>query len=556
MTELSTKNKLLFETVINAANNGLVIFNPQAEIELWNDWMQKQSGLSSEDVHGRKISDVFPELLDSRLEQTIFQAIQQGAASVLSQSIHKAPLPLYLDENDRRKNQRLDHSIVVKPIRLDSKERYCLLQINDVSSTVKRDQLLRSKALELQNAVEAQKRVEQELQESTDKLKSFLNGAPVMMWMLNAEGKAISFNDTWLKFIGRDLDDELAHAWEGDSIHPDDRLNCLKVYNNAIGTQSKFSQNFRMKRHDGVYRWLHEVGVPKENAVGEFDGYIGTYIDITDQKEAESKLKKYMDELSRSNEELEKFAYIASHDLQEPLRMVASYTKILANKYKDKLDNDANDYIEYAQDGARRMQVLINDLLEYSRVSTRGKTFTSVDCNSVFDDVSQMLRLSIDECGAIIRKQSLPTVMGDVSQLRQIFQNLIGNAIKYRTEDKQVEIDISVIEKGEQWQFSISDNGIGIEEKFFNRVFDVFQRLHTRAEYSGTGIGLAICKKIVIRHGGKIWIESTHGKGSTFHFTLTGEAKETVNNDDALVLSSANKIVGVVNEPLKAGAHH
>jgi len=202
---------------------------------------------------------------------------------------------------------------------------------------------------------------------------------------------------------------------------------------------------------------------------------------------------------------------------------VAGYLQLIERRYKSKLDKDADDFIEFAVDGAVRLQQLINDLLAYSRIETRGRPFEDADCNQVLDTVLGSLREVIRENHAVVTRDSLPTVRGDATQIGQLFQNLIGNAVKFRRDEPPV-IHVSAQRVGEAWQFSVRDNGIGIEPQYQDRVFVVFQRLHTRARYQGTGIGLAVCKRIVDRHGGRIWVESEIGKGSTFFFTLPGGA--------------------------------
>jgi light-regulated signal transduction histidine kinase (bacteriophytochrome) len=226
-----------------------------------------------------------------------------------------------------------------------------------------------------------------------------------------------------------------------------------------------------------------------------------------------------MDELRHSNTELEQFAYVASHDLQEPLRGIAGLAQLLQQRYQGQLDSRADEYILHIVEGTQRMQTLINDLLAYSRIGRRGEAIQATAVEAALKATLENLNMAIREYGATITNESLPTVRADATQLIQLFQNLIGNAIKFRSE-RPPHIHIGVADAGDFWQFSVRDNGIGIEPQYFERIFQVFQRLHTRREYKGTGIGLAICKKIIERHGGQIWLESELGQGSTFYFTL------------------------------------
>ncbi|HUK25163.1 MAG TPA: ATP-binding protein [Terriglobales bacterium] len=242
-----------------------------------------------------------------------------------------------------------------------------------------------------------------------------------------------------------------------------------------------------------------------------------------DRRRAEEELAKKVGELAHSNMELEQFAYVASHDLQEPLRMVAAYTQLLAERYHGKLDEQADKYIHYAVDGALRMQALIQDLLAFSRAGRADMDLTSADCNLIVEDAMKNLAVAIRESNAVVNFECLPVVMGNAAQLRQVFQNLIGNAIKFRGSRPPV-VQISAEQENGEWLFSVSDNGIGIAPEHLDSIFVVFQRLHTRQEYPGNGIGLSICKKIIERHGGKIWVESHEGHGANFKFTLPLEA--------------------------------
>jgi len=238
-----------------------------------------------------------------------------------------------------------------------------------------------------------------------------------------------------------------------------------------------------------------------------------------ERQQAENKVAQHAEALARSNKELEQFAYVASHDLQEPLRMVASYVTLLEKRYKDKLDQDAREFIGYAVEGAKRMRLLINDLLVYSRVTTRQKTFVLTDSETVLADAVTDLKVTIEGNGAVITHDTMPTVTVDPTQLRQVFQNLISNSLKY-CRDTPPRVHFSAEQKGNEWLFSVTDNGIGIEPQYAERVFMIFQRLHSSSAYPGTGIGLALCKRIVECHGGRIWVKSQAGTGTTIYFTL------------------------------------
>jgi light-regulated signal transduction histidine kinase (bacteriophytochrome) len=242
--------------------------------------------------------------------------------------------------------------------------------------------------------------------------------------------------------------------------------------------------------------------------------------DITERKKSEEQLANTAGELKRSNDELQQFASVASHDLQEPLRMVASYTQLLAKRYEGRLDPDADEFIGYAVDGCSRMQSLIQDLLAYSRAGTEGKALQEISSEDILNEALTDLQTSIEESRAIVTHDLLPAIQTDARQLTQIFQNLVGNAIKYRSAETP-RIHVSAAKNGgNEWIFSVRDNGLGIDPRYFEKIFVLFQRLHGRGEFEGTGIGLAICKKIVERLGGRIWVESQPEKGSTFYFSL------------------------------------
>lgn len=242
--------------------------------------------------------------------------------------------------------------------------------------------------------------------------------------------------------------------------------------------------------------------------------------DTTLQRKHLQEIQEAARKLKKSNEELEQFAFIASHDLQEPLRMVSSYTQLLASRYRNRLDNDAKEFINYAVDGAKRMQVMIQDLLKFSRLGNDVVEVEEIDTNKLYDDALNNLAIIVAESGTVVTRGELPLISGEASQLLQVFQNLIGNAVKYRVAEKTNRLHVSAKLINNEWQFCFQDNGIGIQPQYFEKIFIIFKRLHNKSEYSGTGIGLALCKRIIDNHGGRIWVESEYGQGACFYFTL------------------------------------
>jgi PAS domain S-box-containing protein len=318
-------------------------------------------------------------------------------------------------------------------------------------------------------------------------------------------------------------------------VHPGDRDICLAMRQDLLAGKAIQPYEYRIIRPDGQMRTIYRDTVVNRDENGKPVSYTGTIRDVTELRTAEEAIRQktreienHAAELQRSNAELEQFAYVASHDLQEPLRMVASYCQMLQRRYKDKLDADANDFIGFAVEGANRMQRLINDLLSYSRTGRAGgsagnpENFRAVDALKA---ALANLQGAISESGAKIEFGDLPMIRADRAQIARLFQNLLGNAIKFRRDGVSPLIRIDASAEGSFWRFTVEDNGIGIEKDYLDRVFLIFQRLHERHKYPGTGIGLAIAKKVIEHHGGRIWIESTPGQGSKFNFTLPAIAK-------------------------------
>ncbi|MEG4146196.1 PAS domain-containing sensor histidine kinase [Microcoleus sp. Pol12B5] len=361
------------------------------------------------------------------------------------------------------------------------------------------------------------KLTETALQESEFKYRQIVELAEEGIWVIDSNGlttyvnhamaRMLGYNE--LEMFGRSLFDFMDKAEQPQAID--------NVERRKQGIREQ--HEFKFKSKDGKDIWTDMSTSPVMDSQGNLLSCCSLVYNITSRKEAEQQMLQLTEDLKRSNEELEQFAYVASHDLQEPLRAVTSYTQLLAQRYQGNLDDRADKYIHYIVDGATRMQQLINDLLAYSRLGTRGQEFEQADCNAVVKQTMCNLQIAIAETKAVITCDVMPTVMADEFQLVQLFQNLVANSIKFCRQDIPL-IHIAARRQESEWVFSVRDNGIGIDPQYADRIFIIFARLHSRRQYSGTGIGLAMCKRIVERHGGRIWVESQEGKGATFYFTI------------------------------------
>lgn len=312
-------------------------------------------------------------------------------------------------------------------------------------------------------------------------------------------------------------------------IHPDDHDRMIAEREKVLFKTKElyWEDEYRFRKSDNTYAHVFDKGYIIRDEAGKPLRMIGATQDVSQRKESEAllqelnnRLKKRADELAHSNIELERFAYVASHDLQEPLRMVTSFLQLLRKRYEDTLDETALQYIGFAVDGAERMKVLIMDLLDYSRVGSSSEPTTNVNLDELLQEVKKIFNKPIEELKASINIDPMPVIKGNKTQLFQLFQNIISNAMKYHGQEPPF-IHVKHTEQEENHLFEIQDNGIGIDPAFHDKIFIIFQRLHTRSDYSGTGIGLAICKKIVEKHGGTIWVQSEYGKGSSFFFTIS-----------------------------------
>ena len=356
------------------------------------------------------------------------------------------------------------------------------------------------------------RKAEQALRESESKYRALYDGSADGIFLLDDSGTILDGNEASLRMYGYSLE-EIRGTKIEDLIHPEDLKTIPSKFQDLLKGET-LRIDRRVRKKDGTYLTIEVTG----SRVGE-NLVQGLYRDITERKEMESLLRQRAEELARSNADLEHFAYVASHDLQEPLRTVVSALQMLEKRHKGKMGEDSDQLIDFAVDGSKRMKALIIDLLAYSRLTTRGQPFEAVDAQAVLDLSLRNLKSLIDERGAEITHDRMPIVLGDSTQLLQVFQNLIGNAVKFGATESP-KVHVSAQRNSDEWVFSVKDNGIGIEDKYFDRIFVIFQQLSKKGPFQGTGIGLAIVKKIVEQHRGRIWLESEVGVGSTFYFTI------------------------------------
>ena len=367
------------------------------------------------------------------------------------------------------------------------------------------------------------KQAEEEIRRAAQEWKTTFASITDMVSIHDKDGKLLRVNKAFANVFGAEPEELIGKACY-EVVHGTKKPWPECPMKQMLETKKPVVSEFFEPRL-GIH--LEVSGSPILNKEGEFVAFVHVTKDITERKRMEEELKQTLAELERSNAELEEFAYVASHDLQEPLRMVASYLQLIERRYKNRLDKDADEFIAFAVDGATRMQKMINKVLLYSRIGKQSKPLRPIDCEDILDQVVANLAASIQESGVIVTRDPLPTVMANDALLIELFQNLIGNAVKFRGK-KLPGIHIKAEKKGSDWVFSVRDNGIGVDPRHAERIFQIFQRLHGRNKYPGTGIGLAVCKKIVERFGGRIWVESETGKGSTFYFTIPIEENKNL----------------------------
>jgi PAS domain S-box-containing protein len=468
----------------------IFMLDPRGRVASWNAGAERIKGYKADEIIGQNFSRFY--LQEDRDQGKPAEELRIAAASGRSETEHW---------RIRKDGSRFWATVVITAVRNSSGS---LLGFSEIS----RD-------------ISVRKAAEEHLEQMEGRYRGLLEAAPDAMVVVNQDGEIVLLNVQAEKQFAYSRDELLGQKVK--NIIPEgfaERLiaDGTRTAAGALAQQIGAGLELTGRRKDGSDFPIEIMLSPLESPEGIL--VTAAIRDITERKKSEQHLVTTVGELKRSNDELQQFAYVASHDLQEPLRMVASYTQLLAKRYKGRLDSDADQFIAYAVDGSNRMQGLIQDLLAYSRAGTNGRALHEISSEKALKEAISNLGATIQESGALVTHDSLPHITSDDTQLVQIFQNLVGNAIKYRrAEDPHVHVSATK-NGGKEWIFSVRDNGLGIDPQYFERIFVLFQRLHGREEFKGTGIGLAICKKILERLGGRIWVESQPKQGSIFYFSL------------------------------------
>jgi PAS domain S-box-containing protein len=486
-----------YRGLLEAAPDAMVVVNQSGEIVLLNVQAEKQFGYRRDELLGQKVTNIIPVGFAERLVADDLRSAEDASAQQIGTGIELIA--------QRKDGGEFPIEIMLSPL-ASAEGTLVTAAIRNIS---------------------VRKAAETHLAQMESRYRGLLEAAPDAMVVVNQSGEIVLLNVQAEKQFGYRRDELLGQ--KVTNIIPigfAERLiaDGLRSAEDALAQQIGTGIELIARRRDGGEFPIEIMLSPLESAEGTL--VTAAIRDISVRKKAAVVLLQKVDELNRSNEELGQFAYIASHDLQEPLRMVASYTQLLSRRYKGKLDADADEFIAFAVDGASRMQRLIQDLLTYSRVGTKGRDLRHTSSEDALQQALVNLRGSIEGSGAQVTHDLLPAVLADEMQLTQLFQNLVGNAIKYQ-KSAVPRVHVTAAMNGDKkWTFAVKDNGLGIDSQYFERIFGMFQRLHKREEFAGTGIGLAICKKIIERHGGNISVESSPGHGSTFRFALAGSERQ------------------------------
>lgn len=478
---------LLLSAIVDSSGDAIISKNLNGIIMSWNKSAERLFGYTAAETIGKPITILIP---DDRLgeEPRILNLLRRGERVDHFETIRR-----------RKDGTLLDISLTISPVK-DKRGNVI------GASKIARD-------------ITDRKRAEAALLASEEKFRQLADAMPQIVWTARPDGYADYYNERWYEFTGFSRGKFGDRSWE-PILHSDDLQRCRESWYAAVRSGQPYKIEYRFwDRHEYRWRWFMGRALPIRDASGTIVKWFGSFTDIDDQKHVE-------DELRRANQDLEQFAFSASHDLQEPVRSVKIYSELLIRNCADKLDEESREYLVYLCGGATRMEMLVRDLLSYTQVMKFDKPAESADAGQALTSALASLAGAIAETGARVTADPLPLLWVHGTHLQQLFQNLIGNAIKYRSPDRVPAVHIAATRQNGDWIFAVSDNGIGIDPQYKERIFGLFKRLHTSDEYSGTGIGLAICRRIVDRYHGRIWVESEPGKGSTFRFTLPASRLE------------------------------
>jgi PAS domain S-box-containing protein len=506
-----------------------------SERNLRNIIMQAPVGiviLNGEEMTVEEVNDNYLKIMDQKREafsgKPFFESLpylkpqlQQVFSTVLSTGTSYTQNELMLELRRYGRKEKCYFNIVYHPLREEDNS------ISGIMGVV--------------NEITSQVMLRKEIEESEERFKMVADTAPVMVWMTSTEGKCTFLNKPWSDFTGIDFESGLGDGWT-DCVHPEDRQLASDTFREAIKNKSEYTLQFRLRRYDGVYRWIYDHAVPRFGNDGDFLGYIGSAVDIHEQKASTEELeikvaRRTMQlfntnlELKQSNEQLEQFAYIASHDLQEPLRKIRTYAKLIESSGQIS-DDSTRLYLSRISASSNRMSDLIRDILNYSRLSKYDDLFTDTDLNRIIENIKTDFELIIHEKNVVITYEKLPVIKGIPHQLEQLFTNIISNSIKFSSGKPEINIKVTMANEDDfldrpqlkakraYWKIIISDNGIGFDQKYAEKIFTIFQRLNSNSQYEGTGIGLALCRKIVANHKGVIYATGQPGVGACFTILL------------------------------------
>ncbi len=502
------------ETIFNTIREAVLTLDKDLRINSANNAFAKTFGLLSEEIQGRLLYELGNRQWD-------IPELRELLEDVMAKN---KPFSGY---GIRHVFQNVGEKILVlngrKIIRSDHRQQLVLLAIEDITEHRKAEQLVA---------------------EREAWFRQMSDNAPVMIWVAGPDKRCTFFNNTWLEFTGRTLEQEIGGGWV-EGVHPDDTERCMQVYETNFDARHPFQMEYRLQRHDGGYRWILDVGKPAYSPSGEFTGYIGTCTDIHEQKilneELDSRVKERTRELQEvnmqlehSNDELQQFAYVASHDLQEPLRKIVTFSNILQQRFRSALPDAGVEHLDKMSAASHRMSLLIDDLLNFARTTRKDSEFVKTDLNLIYQNVVLDFDMIISEHNTQVQVSSLPTLEAIPLQMTQLFRNLISNALKFSSSREQPLISITAHSISEEdankhlvtqpntkyCELVFADNGIGFSSEFSEQIFTIFKRLHDKQSYAGTGIGLALCRRIALNHGGDIYAVSQENEGAAFHVIL------------------------------------